>query len=167
MQDKKQNVKLFLVCAVCIVLGVVFLIMGINMNNENKHLKRVCTGEVQGTVVDFYVDGDYYEEDDVDEDGKKTGQKVVVDTRRYYPVFEYEVTNKTYSKQSEYGYDRKRFAVDETVEIKYNPDNPDDYYVPADLLAAKTGGFNIGFGIFMIAFPVVMLKIKSVRDKKN
>ena len=152
MDIQKKKILLF---GIFVILGVIFLIMGINMEVKNNELKEVCTGEVQGIVSDFHVSG-YY---GTDEDG-------IVDERLYYPIFEYEIDNKKYSKQSPTGKREERFELGESIVIMYNPDNPDEYYVPADVYAAKTGGLNIGFGIFMIAFIAVLVVVDFIKNKK-
>ena len=50
----------------------------------------------------------------------------------------------------------------ERITIKYNPTNPDEYYVPTGAYATKTGNLLIGFGIFMVAFAGVAMVMKFV-----
>jgi|GEM_PF-1404471 len=141
-----------LLCVVFVGLGVIFILMGNNMKAKNNELKEKCTGEVQGIVAKFDVSG--YVSDDSDE-------------RLYYPIFEYEVNDKTYSKRSPTGQRQKRFETGEKITIMYNPANPDEYYVPSDEYALKTAGYNIGFGIFIIAVFVVLVVVNVIKKVMN
>ena len=155
---EKKNVFLaILLCSIFIILGVVFIVMGINAKNRNEELKIICTEEIQGIVDSFHESGYYGEDEDGD----------IVDERLYYPIFQYEVNNETYTKQSPTGKGEKRFRLGEEITIMYNPENPDDYYVPADTYAAKAGGTTMGFGIFMIAVIPFLLVISFIRNRKD
>ena len=152
----KKSLAPVLICVIFAALGVIFLLMGINMNAKNKELAENCTEEVQGVVSDFYVSGQYYRNSD-DE---------MVDERLYHPIFEYEVNNEKYRQQSPTGKSKKRFAAGESITVMYNPANPDEYYVPADVYAAKTGNMVIGFGSFMIAFLGFLLIMAFIKNRK-
>jgi hypothetical protein len=108
-----------------IAFGALFLVMGINQQRELKRLESVCT-EQADCVIARYVD----ESSD--------------DRPRYYPVYEYEAGGRTYAQQSEKyrGDDRPREGS--KLALYYNPENPDDYYVPDE----KGGGNNMGLIIF-------------------
>jgi len=145
-----------LIIAVGVALGIGFLKGGLDMNAKSRELGKTCTEKVQGIVSGFYVSGQVYW--DHDDDTPKE-----IDGRLYHPIFEYTVNNETYRQQSPTGKEEKRFAVDEIITIMYNPANPDEYYVPADTYAAKTGNLNIGFGIFMLALIGILLIVKLIK----
>ena len=120
-----MNKKLLavLIFGVWVVLGVIFIIMGINMKVEYSELKKACTEEMQAIVTDFRVTGEVYWDSDEDIPTKR-------DNRVYYPIFEYKVNNETYRQQSPSGEGVKRVDTGESITIMYNPANPDEYYVP-------------------------------------
>ena len=154
-----KNLLAVLIFGVWVVLGVVFLLMGFNMNAEYNELKRICTEEMQAVVTDFYITGEVYWDSDEDIPTKR-------DNRVYYPIFEYTVNNETYRQQSPVGkgVNQVKVKVGEGIPIMYNPAKPDDYYVPAGTYATKNGTAVMGFGIFMIAFlgfALIMIFIKN------
>ena len=155
----KNSLLLVLLCAIFAVIGGIFIKTGMDMNVEYSELKRICTKEMQGIVVDFYVRGEVYWDSDEDIPTKR-------DNRVYHPIFEYTVNDETYRQQSPQGEGVKRIKVDENITIMYNPANPDDYYVPAGAYATKNGTLTIGFGIFMVVFAVGALFVGGVQIVK-
>ena len=151
----KKSLLQKILCAIFVVLGVVFIAIGVNMNAKNSELKSNCTAETQGIVADFAVSGENREHE---EDG--------VDERLYHPIFEYEVDNQTYRQQSPIGKKQKRFDVGENVTVAYNPINPSEYYVPADTYGSGAGTINISLGIFMIVFVGFLVVIKRTKKKQ-
>ena len=94
-------------CGVGVVFLLVFTVL--YLSQSRKH--RVCTGEAAGTVADYLY------------------KSVNGEQRTWRPVFEYHVAGKTIRKQSMFGTTEKRFQVGQAVTVRYNPENPQEYYV--------------------------------------
>ena len=150
----RKTVLQVILCAVFVILGVIFLAMGINMNIADAELKRVCTEQARGVVADYYSTVSHEGDEEYEE-------------WRHYPIFEYEVDGQVYRAQSPVGKGDKRFDVGARVAVHYNPANPEEFFVPADKYTAKTGGLNIGFGVFMIGFVGFLVVVQMVRRKKE
>ena len=154
-----KNLLAVLIFGVWVLLGVIFIKMGINGNVEYSKLKKVCTEEMQAVVTDFHITGEVYWDPDEDIPRKR-------DNRRYFPIFEYTVNNETYRQQSPVGKDVKQVDVGGSITIMYNPAKPDDYYVPTGAYATQNGTAVMSFGIFMIAFLGVMLIVAFIKNRK-
>jgi hypothetical protein len=140
-----------------ILVGCLTILGDIYLRKDKTHLKQVCTEQTEGIVSDFYeIKIDTRE----DEGGR-------IKYTKYFPVFKYEVNNQTYVKQSPVGNkDRKRFKLNQKIMVHYNPDNPDDYFVPKDR-AANPGGIPtfIKAGIFFL-FGVTCVVV-GIKQKFN
>lgn len=97
-------------------LGIIFLTVSfLVFCIENKKQKR-CSAKTVGRIVNYrYVKTTSI--DDTDSHGL------------WYPVFEYFVNGVVIRKQSNFGKDRKTFEIGAPVQIFYDPDNPETYYI--------------------------------------
>jgi hypothetical protein len=131
--DKKTKKIAVLIGSVCIALGLIFVIVGLADKAERKHLRNVCTQEVEGVLA-------YYDRQITTSYDEET--EVTSTTERAFPVFKYEVDGKAYEyKSGVYG---ERFKVNTMFTIMYNPQNPKECWIPGD----KMGNSGIGFVIF-------------------
>jgi hypothetical protein len=138
IMDISKNTRDFLLIGGGLILfGAIVLLVGINMQKENRYIKQVCTAQTEGIVSGFH-------ENKYTRDGEKFTD--------YYPVFKYEVNNRTYVQQSPfYNTDRKRFNQNQQITVRFNPDNPDEYYVPSDWAANAYGIYAIcGACLFLL-----------------
>ena len=118
-----------LVSIVCIGMGIFILV-------SYAHAQKTQTAQTTATII--RVDSEV----ETDSDG--------FDTRRYYPVVEYTVSGQRYEKRlpDSGTSDSTTYKEGQTVEIQYNPDQPEE------LSKQGSKGGLIG-GIFFIAFGVV------------
>jgi len=107
---------------------------------------ELCTQKTAGNVVElFKTEKDYY-----------------------YPVFEFsDKEGKVIKKKSGSGSNIPAFNKGDSVEIFYNPANPDDFFVPGEnddlLYAFKMIGLVfliLGISILLLTLPSIMIKIK-------
>lgn len=118
-----------LVSIVCVGMGIFILV-------SYAHAQKTQTAQTTATVV--RVDSEM----ETDSDG--------YDTRMYYPVVEYTVNGQRYEERiPDSGTSNSTtYKEGQTVEIKYNPDKPEE------LSKQGAKGGLIG-GIFFIAFGVI------------
>ena len=98
-----------------LIVGIVFVGVGIFLYTHGAHLKKVCTSSNQATVVDF--------EQDIDNESNSI---------TYYPIVEYEVNGKKYNSRYSTGDTTHKYSVGQKITILYNPDNPNEYYIEGD-----------------------------------
>lgn len=113
-----------------LLVGIIFLVIGIFITIQGNGLKERCTGEATGTVVKII--------EEVDSSDDSTSYT-------YYPVIEYKAGEQNVSKKSDIGSNPSKYQVGEKVEILYNPNKIDEYIIKGDNT----------FGILGIVFIVV------------
>ena len=107
-----------------IAFGVFFIIVGIAVLLFQNNKKNKCTETTTATVVDLIR--------------KKTSSS----HRTFAPVFEYNVNGQTVRVTSSYSTRHIKHNIEDKVELKYNPNNVNEFYVP---------GYNSkGLGILFI-----------------
>ncbi|MBQ9279741.1 MAG: DUF3592 domain-containing protein [Clostridia bacterium] len=115
---------------VSIIVGAVFLALGIFMLNQSNALKERCTEEASGTVVQMV--------EEISSDPDSTDYT-------YYPVVEYQAGDQTVSKKSSIGSNPSPYQVGDKVEVLYNPDEVEEFIIVGE----DTGK------IFQIIFIVI------------
>lgn len=120
------------------LVGILFVIVGVGILAKYLFKKITYKSSVNGTVVDIY-------------------RRVLISsngTRRstLYPIFRYNVDGETYVKKSVNGSKFCKFKIGEEVEVKYNPKNPDKYYV-------KGTSSKIFFALIwlIVGIPIIVL----------
>lgn len=106
---------------VWLVVGGVFLVIGIYLLRKRARCQKACTATTTGVVADI---------------SQRVSNKSGV---MFSPVFEYEVDGLTYVKASSTATSKNSYAIGETIEVRYDPQNPHEYYLPRDG-AGKTLG---------------------------
>ena len=53
-----------------------------------------------------------------------------IPTTSYYPVFTYSASGITFSKMNNVGTAKPTYAIGQQIMVKYNPENPDEFYLP-------------------------------------
>ncbi len=121
------------------LIGIILLVVGIFIINNRKRKEEDCTVMTNGIVKDIS------KRNDCDYDN--------VYTTRWNPVFEYKVGEETYIKEASYGSSRSKYAVGQKVEIYYNPEDHNEYYIVGETLPKTVGMvFSVsGVGAILIA----------------
>jgi hypothetical protein len=157
--DKKTKKTAVLIGVICIALGVIFIFVGLEDKRERLHLRNVCTSEVKGVLA-------YYDEQvstSYDSETEETSTTV-----RAFPVFKYEVDDKTYEHKSIVS--GERFKVNTAFTIMYNPQNPKECWIPGDQMANSGIGYIIfacllfGMGGFTFIKIYVIDKKKEIKN---
>ena len=131
-----------------IVIGVIFIALGIVVVNQGNGLAMRCTEETIGTVVDNV------RHDTTDLESA------------YFPIIEYQVGDRTISQESKSGQYPPEYNVGDKVIICYNPNNVTEYIIKGDstssfvgILAIVIGSIAVVVGLF--AFFSNTLKLKN------
>ena len=106
-----------------ILLGLVFLIVGIIVVILSVRQRKVCTGVTMATVVDVSGERNYHTNNDYNHNGFSFGTSGEVSL---YPVYEYYVGENKYVRKS--NSNKRAVFVGQTVQIHYNPNNPTEIY---------------------------------------
>jgi hypothetical protein len=128
------------------LVGVIFFVIGIVMFNNRKKKEISCTSKVYGKVIDIDRHQNY------DADGQYSSS--------WHPVFEYNIGELKFIKESPYGSSQSKYAIGQDVEIYYNPEDYNEYYVPEDNLPKTLATiFSIvGIGAIIIAiFSAILI----------
>ena len=80
----------------------------------------------------------------------------------YYPVYEYMANGEQITVKSKYGlFSSKVYQVGMQVELYYNPQNPEEFYVPSDKAGSRiqTGFFWGGLGFLFAAVLSIVIAV--------
>ena len=124
-----------------IIVGIIFLAVGIFMFVKNNTLVKNCTEETTATVVDM--------KEDLSADGDGT-------TYIYYPIIEYKVGNNPIRVTMSSGSSTPRYNVNDKITILYNPNNTKEFIVKGEMSSSifsivfmVLGVFVTGYGAFI------------------
>ena len=141
MNSKKSRI---LPCILFVLVGIIFVTVGIIVMKQGDRLKKRCTEETIGTVVEVICERDSNTTSD--------------STYTYYPVIEYQVGDRTISQKSRSGQNPPKYQVGQQVEIYYNPNNVEEYIIKGDstpkflgIGAIILGSVAVAVGVFAFA----------------
>lgn len=125
------------------LVGVIFTAIGVGITSNRKRKEQRCTMYTSGTVIDVVrrVSSDM--------DGHSAAY--------WHPVFSYYAGGRQIQRESHFGSGQPKFTVGETVQICYNPDNAEDYYVVEEMLAPLLGRIFTWVGIACLTVAVITL----------
>lgn len=133
------------------LVGIIFFIIGIFLIINRKKKEKNCTLKTYGKIIDI-VKVRY---NDV---GK--GYSYM-----WHPVFEYNIGNQKLIKQSAYGRTECKYAVGQNVEIYFNPENYNEYYVAGENIPITLGIIFTCVGIvvlIMAFFSIILMLVSSL-----
>lgn len=99
------------------LFGITFFIIGIVIHNNNKKKEINCTSMTYGKVIDIVRHRN-------SDDSSST----------WHTVFEYNIGELKFRKESPYGSSQQKYAIGQDLEIYYNPENYNEYYIAGDTL---------------------------------
>ena len=123
------------------LIGIIFSIIGIVMLKNRKSKEINCTSKVYGKVKDIVRHQSY------DSHGGYSYS--------WRPVFEYNIGELKFIKESSYGSSQSKYAIGQNVEIYYNPEDYNEYYVVGDTLPKTLGTIFTIVGIIAIIISIV------------
>ena len=100
--------------AIGIIVGVVVFAYGLMNVIKDSKKKKICTGSITAIVVDF------------DRVPSSNSWDML------YPIYDYTVNGQEYKMRSKIGKTKWNFKTGDTIEVRYNPENPKIMYVPSD-----------------------------------
>lgn len=129
-------------------VAVIIIILGAWVSVNSKQLQKRCTYTVTAEVV---------ENISVKSRNKtKHGHRTVT---TYKPVFSFEYNGQDYRIESSSSHKPALFEVGEKSEIKINPSDPSETYIPVDKSADYAGIICVAMGvIFLIVGILVIVK---------
>lgn len=125
-----------------IVVGIIFLGVGIFMYIQNERLAKVCTEEVSAIVVDM--------EEKID-DGEDTIRYL------YYPVISYETPDGAVKVTMDTGSSTPKYSINDKIRILYNPKNTKEYIVKGDSTSNIFSYVFIGLGVIVTIAGGIMI----------
>lgn len=129
-----------------VLVGIIFLIVGVFMYFQNQRLAKVCTEEALATVVNMK------EEMDSTEDGIRY---------IYYPIIEYKAKGETVRVTMSSGSNTPSYSINDTLTILYNPNKTKEFIVKGDKMSNIFSYVFIGLGVVVTCAGVVMIFKKN------
>jgi hypothetical protein len=137
--------------AIIILLGLFMVLVGLWFYKRHRDLKSVCTAHTTAQVIEMKREEEIKIE--TDDDGNTTKRTSV----SYYPIFQYMVNGNNIEVRSSVGTGRPRFIEGQAVNVLYNPNKPEQFYVVEDKVAGNFGIYFIIFGLVVVIFGVVTI----------
>lgn len=146
-----MNSYIYLGIGLLLLIGIIFLSIGLGVNYNRKKKIRECTEITKGKVVDIVKR--CYGNGHIDEP----------ESYMFHPVIEYSVNNEKYVKTHAYGAVPSKYEVGQEVEIHYNPENCEKYYIEGEK-NQKTLGivFTIAGSIIIFAGILVTILLSNI-----
>ena len=152
MNSKKIIILSFVVGALLswFISGVIFFARG-EVKERIERRKEVCIELTEATIIEM----------------NKTRKRINGEYRnRWNPIYEYYVDGVRYEKESSNYYKYGVFEEGDQLDLYYNPDDPEEIYIPAEkpedtamlLMIMAVVFFLAGFLVLGIMFPVVKNK---------
>ena len=123
------------------LIGFIFLIIGIAMLNNRKKIEKNCTSMTHGKVTDIVRHQSY------DRNGSYSSS--------WHPVFEYSIGELKFIKESTYGRTQSKYAIGQDLEVYYNPENYNEYYIAGDTLPKTLATIFTILGIGAILISII------------
>lgn len=125
-----------------LIIGIIFIGVGIFMFISNNNLVKKCTEEVEAIVVDMK------KEFSSDDDG---------DMYTYYPIIEYKVGEDTIKSTMSKGSSNPEYKLGDKVTILYNPNNTKEFIIKGDKSSGIFSFVFMGLGALVTVFGIAML----------
>ena len=124
-----------------IIVGVIFLTVGVFMFAKNNNLVKNCTVEAEATVVDMK------QEFSTDSDNS---------SYIYYPIIEYKVQDNIIRVTMDKGSNIPAYRIDEKITILYNPNKAKEFIVKGEKTSSIFSIVFIALGVFVTSYGVVL-----------
>ena len=99
---------------IILLMSIAFVVIGVVLLISHFHAQKTQIAQTIAIIV--RIDSEL----ETDSDG--------YDTRYYYPVIKFTANNKNYEKRLPSGTaDSTYYTIGQSIQIKYNPDNPEDF----------------------------------------
>ena len=117
------------------MVGLIFLVVGILFTLSAILKKKSCTSTIEGKVIDISRERQI-SHNSRDRYGSYTNSGELA----FYPVFEYSVNGNIYIKKSSSGSSTSKYFIGQSIDIHYNPQNPNQYYVNPEFTTRMFSG---------------------------
>lgn len=136
-----------------IITGVIFVIisavtifMGTWLTINLKEHRQRCTESVMAEIVENITVRSRTK--------TKHGHRTVT---TYRPVFSFDYDGKNYRVESSSSHNPALFDIGEHTEIKINPSDPDEIYVPADKFSDYSGIIFVAVGVIFLTVGILVI----------
>lgn len=128
-------------------LGLALSIGGVLLLCKSSKTKRNCTIPTTAQIVH------------VERHRTASSQDVGGSDRvQYTPVYEYNAAGVRLQKKGRhYSYNRTQFQIGQPAVLFYNPQNPEEFYVPKSDKVSRFGIFVLLFGVLLCAIAFMQL----------
>lgn len=134
-----------------ILFGAIFFTIGMVMLNNRKKKVANCTSKTYGKIMDIV------RREKRDSDGGYTTS--------WHPIFEYNIGELKFIKESPYGRSKSKYAIGQEVEVYYNPGDYNECYIAGETLQKTLGTIFIIVGIcvvIMSVFAAILILLLSL-----
>lgn len=137
------------------IFSIVFIIVGIIVLMIPKIKSNKCTESVRAEVVENIMVSSHH----------SSGNRHHGTSTMFKPVFEFTYNGEEYSVVSQNSSNPPAFQEGEIVELKINPDDPTDFYAPADNTTKFIGIIFTGMGALFMILGIVMIAVFGKNNK--
>ena len=124
-----------------IMLGGFFLLGGIYLRNEWKENKKKCTIKKYGKIINI-----------VRHDRNNSSNRRTIS---WHIVFEFNAGDRKFIRESPYGCTKSKFSVGQEIEVYFDSENYNEYYIVGDDRKKEIGTVFIVLGISIIIIAIL------------
>ena len=128
------------------IFGIILLIIGIVELSNRKKKEMNCTSMTYGKVADVVI--------------RHTSHKSsIIQSSYWFPIVEYKIGEQKLKKKFTYATSKSRFPLGKKIEIYYNPEDYNEYYIVGDnhLKTLATSCIIVGIVEIIIALLFAIL----------
>ena len=123
-----------------IIIGVIFLALGVFMFVKSNNLVKNCTVETTATVVDM--------KQELSTDSDSTTNYM------YYPIIEYSAGEETLRVTMDSGSSTPKYNIDEKITILYNPNKTKEFIVKGEKSSSVFSIVFMVLGVFVTGYGI-------------
>lgn len=129
-----------------LIVGIVFVLIGIFNIVKGSKMKSKCTQSTSARIVD--IEKSYDTSDDDGPGGQYT----------YTPIFEFSANGTIIRKSGGlYSNNKRKYNIGDAAEVKYNPENPNEFIVNGKNARKSAGIPLMIFGVVMIVIAFTQI----------
>lgn len=143
-----------------LVVSVILSVAGAIALSYHKIKSYSCTESVTATVIE-----NLYGHSEI----KRTNKRRHISTEHavYRPIFRFTYNGVEYDVVSNTASNPPKFEVGDIVELKINPENPREFYAPADRTTNFIGIIFLGIsGVFFIVCIIIYVSVSRNNNKE-
>ena len=142
-----------LIVVILSIMCIIFLSIGLSTKNKYRKKKMFCTKKTQAEITDI--------------EKVTTSSIDSSETLRYmfFPHLKYTANGKEIEVKHYFGNAQPKYEIGQIIDIFYNPEKPEDYYIDGEKGSYILGKIFTGCGILFLLLEIITVIIYFIVNK--